>query len=47
MMNRSMKMQSFLSELKERLSELMKEWCDENCVPEVFIPRLKEALAEL
>ena len=29
------------------LSEMMKEWCDDNCVPEVFVPRLKEALAEL
>ena len=31
----------------EQFNEMMKEWCDDNCVPEVFVPRLKEALAEL
>ena len=29
------------------LGQILKEWCSENCVPEEFIPRLKEALAEL
>ena len=29
------------------LGEILKEWCSENCVPEEFIPRLKNALAEL
>ena len=26
------------------ISELMKEWCDENSVPEEFIPKLKQAI---
>ena len=26
------------------LEELLKEWCDENSVPEEFISRLKEAI---
>ena len=29
------------------VSGLLGEWCDDNCVPEEFKPRLKEALAEL
>ncbi|MCR5619771.1 MAG: hypothetical protein K6F65_06685 [Lachnospiraceae bacterium] len=29
------------------LTEMMKEWCAENSVPDIFVPRLKEALAQL